>query len=40
MIAGAITRMSYEEVCYWYAHVRSEHGGRALRALRVLLAPE
>jgi len=38
--ADAIGRMSYDEACYWYAHSRSEHGGRALRALRLLLAPE
>ena len=39
-IADAISRMSYDEACYWYAHVRSEHGGRGLRAFRLLLAPE
>ena len=39
-IATAIGRMSYEEVCYWYAHVRSEQGRRALRALRLLLSDE
>lgn len=39
-IAGAIGRMSYEEVCYWYAHVRAEHGRRALRALRLLLSAD
>lgn len=38
--ARALTRMSYDEACYWYAHVRSEHGHRALRALRCLLSPE
>lgn len=39
-IAAAVTRMSYEEVCYWYAHIRSDDGRRALRALRLLLADE
>ena len=39
-MAAAISRVSYEEACYWYAHIRSEHGNRALRALRLLLAPE
>jgi len=39
-IASAVERMSYDEACYWYAHVRSEHGRRALRALRLLLASE
>ena len=39
-IAHAIGRMSYEEVCYWYAHVRAENGRRALRALRLLLAAD
>ena len=39
-VAGAIRRMSYEEACYWYAHTRAEHGRRALKALRTLLAPE
>lgn len=38
--ADAIGHMSYEEACYWYAHARSDHGRRALRALRLLLAPE
>ena len=39
-VAAAIDNMSYDEACYWYAHTRSEHGRRALRALRLLLAPE
>jgi len=39
-IADAITRMTYEEACYWYAWARSDIGRRALRALRILLAPE
>jgi len=40
-VAAAIGAMSYEEACYWYAHIRSdEHGRRALRALRLLLAPD
>ena len=39
-VASAVRRMSYEEVCYWYAHTRGEHGRRALKALRTLLAPE
>ena len=39
-IADAIGRVSYEEACYWYAHARSEDGRRALKALRILLAPE
>lgn len=38
--ARVLTRMSYDEACYWYAHVRSEHGSRALRALRCLVSPE
>lgn len=37
-IAASVAAMSYEEACYWYAHARSEHGRRALRALRILLA--
>lgn len=39
-IAAALTEMSYEEACYWYAHVRADEGRRALRALRLLLAEE
>lgn len=40
-IAAGLDAMSYEEACYWYAHIRSDdHGGRALRALRLLLAPD
>ena len=39
-IAMAIRGMTYEEACYWYAHARSESGRRAMRALRILLAPE
>lgn len=39
-IAAAIAEMSYEETCYWYAHVRGDQGRRALRALRLLLAEE
>ncbi len=40
-IAVGLDAMSYEEACYWYALVRSdEHCGRALRALRLLLAPD
>lgn len=39
-IAQAIRGMTYEEACYWYAHARSQDGRRALKALRILLAPE
>jgi hypothetical protein len=39
-VASAVVHMSYEEACYWYAHIRSDDGRRALRALRLLLAPE
>ncbi|NLJ36705.1 MAG: hypothetical protein GX358_10825 [candidate division WS1 bacterium] len=39
-VAEEIRRMSYEEACYWYAHARGEDGRRALRALRIFLAPE
>ncbi len=39
-VAAAIGAMSYEEACYWYALVRAEEGRRALRALRLLLAPD
>lgn len=40
-IAAKLDVMSYEETCYWYALMRSdEYCGRALRALRILLAPD
>jgi hypothetical protein len=39
-VAAGVARMSYEEACYWYAHIRSDYGRRALRALRLLLSPE
>jgi hypothetical protein len=39
-VAAGVAHMSYEEACYWYAHIRSDYGRRARRALRLLLSPE
>jgi len=39
-VAAGVAHVSYEEACYWYAHIRSDYGRRALRILCLLLAPE
>ena len=40
MIAEAVGAMSPEEALYWYAQSTGPTGGRALRALRLLLAED
>lgn len=39
-ISERVRAMGSEEALYWYAHIAGGSGGRALRALRVLLAAE